>query len=595
MPRPERPLKNGPPAITELAAALRVLRHRAGTPSYREMSERAHYSVSVLSRAVSGERLPTWNVVRAYVLACDGDPEEWLPRWEVAYAATHDTDRDVVDYGSIRSLDELLAVLRGRMREQRKPYRDLAQLTSYPATTVHDLLNGRSLLRRPYLEHILGALYDDEGARRDLLRAFERIADLATTDMDPDTPTRRRAGLSTKRALAALLGGLLLVTACLSGYVAARPASPASLVPLSIGSLNHRPRLAVVAPFPGISVTTLARSPTALAVDGVPVQVLRPAVQVSVRTPLLGWRVVHRPIQTPCAYYRVWTGREMAGQKPAAPGLADSAVATIYDPAGRRGARRIALPLVIRSIESGRDQVAGSPYSREGPSIPAPAVAAHSHDNTGYWWLYRCDLAAQGLDGPSERELDLLASWHAQVSDSWVFWEPGHERLPADIPIDPLTVIANLQAAIGDLDVYFNPAPAVSKVGLMTWASVVVNPRGPLDLRLTVDDRSVTARAQPNTLHATATTTASPFVDLGKFHCPDGGFRYDPEQFKRLPDGLAWYCGIFFAEPGGYRMQFARDWTLSINGSPVAGRNGTYTTVSPPYVFHVTSLVPAGR
>ncbi|MEV7965637.1 hypothetical protein AB0O34_06585 [Sphaerisporangium sp. NPDC088356] len=53
----------------------------AELPSYRELSRRAHYSVTALSEAAGGEILPTLAVTLAYVRACGGDQELWEKRW----------------------------------------------------------------------------------------------------------------------------------------------------------------------------------------------------------------------------------------------------------------------------------------------------------------------------------------------------------------------------------------------------------------------------------------------------------------------------------------------------------------------------------
>ncbi|HEY0499474.1 MAG TPA: NACHT and WD repeat domain-containing protein [Kutzneria sp.] len=85
MPRGERPLDEGDGPLLRFAADLRRLRERAGSPVYRELSQRAHYSTAVLSEAAGGRKLPSLAVTLAYVTACDGDPEEWEQRWrEVA-------------------------------------------------------------------------------------------------------------------------------------------------------------------------------------------------------------------------------------------------------------------------------------------------------------------------------------------------------------------------------------------------------------------------------------------------------------------------------------------------------------------------------
>jgi len=87
VPRRERPLDSAHIPLARFAADLRALRREAGTPTYREMAARSHYSVSTLSEAAGGRRLPTLGVMRAYVTACGGDPVEWTRRWHDLAAA----------------------------------------------------------------------------------------------------------------------------------------------------------------------------------------------------------------------------------------------------------------------------------------------------------------------------------------------------------------------------------------------------------------------------------------------------------------------------------------------------------------------------
>ncbi|MDX3227629.1 XRE family transcriptional regulator [Streptomyces sp. ME19-01-6] len=84
MPRRERPLELGDSPLLEFAAGLRQLRQKAGNRPYRKLAEQAHYSISTLSSAASGQRLPTLAVTLAYVRACEGDVEEWEQRWREA-------------------------------------------------------------------------------------------------------------------------------------------------------------------------------------------------------------------------------------------------------------------------------------------------------------------------------------------------------------------------------------------------------------------------------------------------------------------------------------------------------------------------------
>ena len=82
--RPERPLDPDAGPVQRFAHELRSLRVRAGSPSYRTMSGQARVSVAALSRAASGERLPSVAVVRAYAQACGADPDVWLDRLRAA-------------------------------------------------------------------------------------------------------------------------------------------------------------------------------------------------------------------------------------------------------------------------------------------------------------------------------------------------------------------------------------------------------------------------------------------------------------------------------------------------------------------------------
>ena len=86
MARAERPLDAGDGAVLRIASELRKLRQQAGSPAYRELSRRAHYSVGALSDAAGGRKLPSLAVTLAYVRACDGDVAEWTRRWHAAAA-----------------------------------------------------------------------------------------------------------------------------------------------------------------------------------------------------------------------------------------------------------------------------------------------------------------------------------------------------------------------------------------------------------------------------------------------------------------------------------------------------------------------------
>ncbi|MCX5247528.1 helix-turn-helix domain-containing protein [Streptomyces sp. NBC_00201] len=86
--RPERPLDPDAGPVQCFAHELRSLREAAGSPSYRAMAEVAGVSVAALSRAASGERLPSAAVVRAYARACGAEPGVWERRLRAAAEET---------------------------------------------------------------------------------------------------------------------------------------------------------------------------------------------------------------------------------------------------------------------------------------------------------------------------------------------------------------------------------------------------------------------------------------------------------------------------------------------------------------------------
>lgn len=90
MPRAERPLDDGDSPLLRFAADLRRLRNEAGSPAYRELSRRAHYSATALSDAAGGRRLPSLPVTLAYVAACGGNTTVWERRWRALAAELAD-------------------------------------------------------------------------------------------------------------------------------------------------------------------------------------------------------------------------------------------------------------------------------------------------------------------------------------------------------------------------------------------------------------------------------------------------------------------------------------------------------------------------
>ena len=77
---PEKPLSPDD-SLAQFAENLRQLRRDADEISYRRLAERVDISPSALSQAVSGRKLPTWNVTRAFVRGCGGDEKVWYEQW----------------------------------------------------------------------------------------------------------------------------------------------------------------------------------------------------------------------------------------------------------------------------------------------------------------------------------------------------------------------------------------------------------------------------------------------------------------------------------------------------------------------------------
>ncbi|MEV4053844.1 hypothetical protein AB0J55_21860 [Amycolatopsis sp. NPDC049688] len=97
LPRGERPLEGGDGVVLRFARDLRLLREKAGRPTYRELGGRAHYSAAALSEAAGGRKLPTLSVTVAYVAACGGDTAEWATRWRAVAAELAATNTEPSD------------------------------------------------------------------------------------------------------------------------------------------------------------------------------------------------------------------------------------------------------------------------------------------------------------------------------------------------------------------------------------------------------------------------------------------------------------------------------------------------------------------
>ncbi|HUQ57463.1 WD40 repeat domain-containing protein [Lentzea sp.] len=126
MGRRERPIDPGEGPVQRFAWELRQLREKAGSPNYRTLAQRAHYSATALSQAAAGEQLPSLAVALAYVQACEGDVAQWEQRWRQAAKGEDDstpylglTAFGICDADRFFGRDELAADIVGRIRRQR--------------------------------------------------------------------------------------------------------------------------------------------------------------------------------------------------------------------------------------------------------------------------------------------------------------------------------------------------------------------------------------------------------------------------------------------------------------------------------------------
>jgi WD40 repeat protein len=124
--RRERPIDPETGPVQRFAWELRQLREKAGSPNYRTLAQRAHYSATALSQAAAGEQLPSLAVALAYVQACEGDVAQWEQRWRDAAKGEDDAPPylGLAAFGAgdaerFFGRDDLAADLVGRVRRQR--------------------------------------------------------------------------------------------------------------------------------------------------------------------------------------------------------------------------------------------------------------------------------------------------------------------------------------------------------------------------------------------------------------------------------------------------------------------------------------------
>lgn len=173
-------------ATARFARALSHLQRVGGRP-LRVVGEEAGVSASYVSRALSGERLPSWPVARRLVLACSGDPAELLPLWEAARGRDRTVPRTPPDAGALH------AALRGLHLAAARPDPAAVCRSASGRLTPPDidlLLHGTedgSVPDWSLVEHFIRALHGSPEDVRPLWDAVRRNAGTAAASPGPAT------------------------------------------------------------------------------------------------------------------------------------------------------------------------------------------------------------------------------------------------------------------------------------------------------------------------------------------------------------------------------------------------------------------------
>lgn len=164
----------GPPGkrrTTALASALSFLQ-RASSTTRRELAAAAGVHPSYVSRILSGERLPSWHVVKDLCRYCKTDPSDLRPLWDAARG--HRVPRQ----------DSLSAALRGLRLAAARPGLDLLQKRArVPADDITAVLNGAHVPEWHATARLVTALGGEPEAIHPLWHAAHKAA------RAPNSPT----------------------------------------------------------------------------------------------------------------------------------------------------------------------------------------------------------------------------------------------------------------------------------------------------------------------------------------------------------------------------------------------------------------------
>ncbi|MEV8597622.1 helix-turn-helix transcriptional regulator [Streptomyces sp. NPDC052012] len=187
-------------AYNRLSPILSML-VRTAQLTNKEVSSRIGCSASYLSRILSGERVPTWELTRKFAQACGADPEVLRAVWETEKLRLKSSDRAIVpDTDGQTAAEHLRAAIRTlHLRAGRPTAGDIAVASRWALTAgaVASLLEATVLPPRGVLHTFVRLLGGD-------IRHFDQLLDNAHHEAAQDPahlqpPARRDHTLSLER------------------------------------------------------------------------------------------------------------------------------------------------------------------------------------------------------------------------------------------------------------------------------------------------------------------------------------------------------------------------------------------------------------
>ncbi|MEV5085947.1 helix-turn-helix transcriptional regulator [Streptomyces sp. NPDC056159] len=180
-------------AFNRLSPILSML-IRTAQLTNKEVSSRIGCSPSFLSRILSGERVPTWNMTRKFAQACGADPEVLRTVWESEKLSQKSRELPPdIDYTSLPAAERFrVAVQTLHLRAGRPAANDVAVASRWLLSTdaVASILEGTVLPHHAVLETFVRVLGGDVDHFNRLLDNARAEAPQATRRPQPPTPPK---------------------------------------------------------------------------------------------------------------------------------------------------------------------------------------------------------------------------------------------------------------------------------------------------------------------------------------------------------------------------------------------------------------------